>query len=339
MEERKITERENALKAYRHQKPDWIPLFYDAIQYIGFIGGNECGLGEVAGFGTDKRDVFSAKWSTEGQPTPDPNEPPLLADIAEWQEKIKFPKPSEWDWEGIRKFELANYNGEKLLIWFGEQGLFDRLTVLLGFENALCSLLMDPESCAAFFDRLADYKIELVECVAKYIKPDVFMYTDDLATSTGLFIRPELYRSLIKPSHARIIEAINQTDMIAEQHTCGKCDDIIPDYVEMGVESFFPAQSVNDLESIQKKYGDRLTLCGGFNSQGHVGRTDATEEELKAEARRMIDAYGKNDGFCALPIIMDNDNWTIYHPSPNQKIFRDEFYRYSKEVYNAKERA
>lgn len=319
-----LTERENALRVYRHEKAQWTPLCWDAVQEIGFMGGNESGEGSP-----DQKDIYGVQWKIIKDPTPDPNVPHMLEEIEDWREVIKFPKPKEWDWEAIKEKELANYKGDKVLIWFSEQGLFDRLTTFGGFENALCWLVTDPEECLALMQRLADVKIELVECVARYIKPDVFMYTDDVATEKGLFMSPDTYRSVIKPAQARILKAIKENGMIVEQHTCGKCDDIMGDYVEMGAESFFPAQVVNDLQGIQKKYGDRLIIRGGFDSQGAPGKIDASDEVIKAEARRMIDDYSSNGSFIAMPVIMDGTvNWSVYEPTHRQKVFRDEFYRY-----------
>lgn len=319
---KKISERENTLKAYRHEKTEWLPLSYDALMHIGFISGNECGLGSA-----DLKDIFGVHWIIKGDPTPDPNEPYMLEDICEWRDKITFPEPKKWDWDAIGEAELKEYDGNKVVTCFCEQGLFDRLTVLGGFENALMWLITDPDECRALFDRIADYKIELIECVGKYIKPDVFMYTDDIAKIDGLFMSPQTYREVIKPSHARIIAAIHENGMIAEQHTCGKIDDIIDDYMEIGVESFFPAQVVNDLVGMRKKYADKLTLVGGFNSQGLPGRIDASDEIVKEEARRIVEDYKDLGGFIVMPMIMDGTlNWSVYEPSHRQKVFHDEFY-------------
>ncbi len=322
-----MTERENALKAFHHQKPDWIPLTYDAVQEIGFGGGNECGLTSP-----DHKDIFGVQWVIERDPTPDPNNKPLVEDIEEWESSVTFPKPREWDWDAIREAELAAYDPNKVMIWFSEQGLFDRICTLCGTEDAMCNFITNPDESAALLQRIADYKIELVECVAEYIKPDVFMYTDDVAAASGLMISPEIYRKYIKPAAKRIFDAIRKTDMIPEQHCCGKCEDIIDDFVEMGAESFFPAQVLNDLKSIQKKYHDRLTIRGGYDSQGEAGDIHCSDEAIIKEARRMVDDYGELGGYIAMPMIMDGTiNWSIYEPSHRQKVFRDEFYRYSAE--------
>ncbi len=322
-----MNEKENAMIAFRHQEPEWVPLTYDAIQEVGFGGGNECGLTSA-----DHKDVFGVQWIIDRDPVPDPNVTRILQDIDDWESVVKFPNPREWDWHAIREAELANYDPNKVLVWFCEQGLFDRFATLAGFENALCWLITDPEQCQALMARIADYKIELVNCVAEYIKPDVFMYTDDVANNTGLFMSPDCYRSVIKPEQSRIIQAIRKTNMIAEQHTCGKCDAIIDDFVEMGVESFFPAQVLNDLKKIQNQYGNCLTIRGGFDSQGKAGSISASDEEVQKEARRMIDDYAEAGSYIAMPMIMDGTkNWSVYEPSHRQKVFRDEFYRYSEE--------
>ena len=76
----------------------------------------------------------------------------LLEDIADWR-KLKFPEPRKWNWDMIRAMELDGYDGSKCLVYFCEEGLFDRLTTLMGFMEALIALVTEPEEVYAFFDR------------------------------------------------------------------------------------------------------------------------------------------------------------------------------------------
>lgn len=71
----------------------------------------------------------------------------------------------------------------------------------------------------------------------------------------------------------------------------------------MGVESLYPIQPSNDIVAIQKKYGDRVVINGGFDSQGPAGRDDASEETIREEARRMANTYAVNGGYICLPLI------------------------------------
>ena len=52
-------------------------------------------------------------------------------------------------------------------------GPFERLHMLMGFENALCALLTDPEEVEEFFNTYMEWKIKLMEKVIEYYKPDV----------------------------------------------------------------------------------------------------------------------------------------------------------------------
>ena len=226
----------------------------------------------------------------------------------------------------MAEIELKDYDGTKVLTYFCEQGLFDRLTQLMGFENALMSLLLEPEECTEFFERMADYKIQIIQLVAKYYHPDVFLYSDDIAKADSLFMSPDTYRELIKPNQARIIQAIIDNGMIPEQHTCGKCEAVIDDYVEIGVQSFFPAQASNNIVEIQKKYGDRLIINGGFDSQGPAGLPNADEQTLREEGRRTAREYAVNGSYMFIPMVGD-----IMFSTPEQQramgIVSEEFRR------------
>ena len=320
-----MTEKENMLRVYRHEKAEWTPIIYDCVQQIGYWSANECGLRGERVRENVALDCFGVEWDLgHGAPVPVPGKY-LLDDICDWREVVKFPDVKSWDWEGMARVELANYEPDRVLTYFDEQGCFDRLTQLMGFENALMALILEPDECKAFFEAVADYKIDVIDCVAKYMKPDVFCYTDDLAKADGLFMSPATYRELIKPAHARIIKAIRDRGMIAEQHTCGKCQDIIPDYVEIGIQCFFPAQASNDLVDIQKKYGDKLVIYGGFDSQGAPGLPDADEETIRAEARRCVETYAVNGGYICLPMIVGEVSSMTALELDRQKWFYDEF--------------
>lgn len=334
-----MTERENALLVYNHKIPEWIPSLYESFTMVGLWGGNECGsLGEEIAPGI-RKDSWGVPWDfKEGitMPFPAAGYKPILTDIEKWREQVKFPQPENWDWETIANTDLHvinNYDGTTVLTYFNEQGLFDRLTALMGFEEALMALITNPDEVKELFEEIVDYKIKMVELANKYYNPDVFMYTDDIAKSDGLFMNPEVYREIIKPYHARIVQAIRDNGMIAEQHTCGKCEAVIGDYVEIGIQSFFPAQSSNDLVAIKRKYGDKLVICGGFDTQGPAGHINVSEETMRAEVRREIDEYAKGGGYISMPIILGSDGFAK-PVLPTQQWFFDEFKKYSKDYYS-----
>lgn len=203
-----------------------------------------------------------------------------------------FPDLDAYDWEEAAKRQLSAGNPETQLVEYQcWNWSFLRLTHLMGFENALCAMIEDPEACLAFFDAVADYKIKLAERAYEYFKPDMLTSFDDVATERGLFMSPEAYRDLIKPSHIKVNKAIKDMGMIPAIHCCGNCEEIIPDFIDEGNVAWSSAQPVNDIEGILKTYGDRLTVIGGYDTNGVPAQPNATEEIMRAEVRRSIDTY------------------------------------------------
>lgn len=284
-----ITSKENCRLVFEHKKPIWVPAMNEMIMCGGAAETFENGPA------TGGKDAFGVEWtitrSSGGQGTPSPNQC-QFDDVTEWKKYTVFPDLDAFDWEGLAKAQLSMGNPETQ--WVEYQcwnWSFLRLTHLMGFENALCALFEEPEACLDFFDAVADYKIRLAERIKHYFNPDMITSFDDVATERGLFMAPTAYRELIKPSHTKVNKAIHDMGMLPAIHCCGKCEEIIPDFIDEGNVAWSSAQPVNDIEGILKQYGDKLTVVGGYDTNGKPALPTATPEEIKAEVRRAIDTY------------------------------------------------
>ena len=58
-----------------------------------------------------------------------------------------------------------------------------------------------------------------------------------------------------------------------------------------------PAQTMNDLEGIQKKYGNKLVINGAWDSSGLPSYASTTEEQVRQLTRDTIDKFGKNGAY------------------------------------------
>lgn len=284
-----ITSKENMLLALNHQKTEWVPSVGEMITCGGAAETFE--NGPVGG----GMDGFGVKWvttrSSGGQGTPAPGHC-QFDDVADWEDKVVFPDLDAFDWEEAARIQLSvGDTSTRLVEYQCWNWSFLRLTHLMGFENALCAMIEDPDACLAFFDAVADYKIRLAERAVHYFKPDTINSFDDVATERGLFMAPDTYRKLIKPSHTKVNKAIREMGVLPVIHCCGKCEEIIPDFIEEGNVAWSSAQPMNDIEGILQKYGSRLTVIGGYNTNGAPAQPSATPEDIKAEVHRAIDTY------------------------------------------------
>lgn len=259
-------------------------------------------------------DPFGVNWiGTKEGTIPQPNKF-MFSEISDWKKYVKFPDIDSLGLEQFAATELADCNREEQVVnVYNVCGIYERMAAFMGFENTLVALMEDPDSCREFFDAFAQYKIDVINRMIDLYKPDIITYFDDLATARNLFMSPKTYREVIKPAHKKIVDAVTSRGVIFSQHTCGKCESIVDDYVEMGVRMWHSAQIMNDIESIQKKYCNRLLIEGGWDSSGPVGYIGATEKDICDEAVRCAKTYGKYKNYILLPVIMNEKGNSILY--------------------------
>ena len=99
----------------------------------------------------------------------------------------------------------------------------------------------------------------------------------------------------------RIYDCLKSLGIIINQHSCGRIESIFGDVVEMGADMWNPCQPCNDLPKLKHQYGDRISFCGGIDSQFVLARPGVTALEVRAEVRRRIDELAEGGGYIAAP--------------------------------------
>ena len=285
-----MSPRENYLACLHHQPHEYTPGGGD-VAMVGTFLPFERGEG---GAGVD---AFGVRWvsppSAAGGALPAPGEF-LLTDITKWRDVIKMPDPKYFDWENLSAVELANVDRDMQAVEVGSLNfIYERLATLMGFEEALLAMALEPEATFELLSALTDWKIEVLQYYHKYYRPDIYTFFDDVATERMLFMSPDTYRTLLKPLHTKMANACKELGIIPVQHTCGKADLLVPDMIDEGCDGWSAVQATNDIEAIIQQYGDKFVIIGGYNSNGAPGLETATEPEVRAEVRRCMESYGK----------------------------------------------
>lgn len=290
-----ISERENFMRMVRREQPDFVSHQPSLLQMIlpSAIADRAPGCG--TGY-----DWFGVHWTEEPSmpmmPVVTTGRPPVLEDICDWEEVIKWPDLSEIDWEECAKRDVPEKDPTKILCAMMVSGPFERLHDLMGFENALCALVTDPEECEAFFAKLCDFKIEQLHYLKKYYDVDMVHFQDDWGSQKDLFFAPEVWRSYIKPHVQRVIDAAHELNILFDMHSCGKIDRIVDEIIDMGVDVLDPVQPVNDLPLWHEKYKDRVIFMGALNAQEVIDIPTSTAEDIRREVEEKIDLFS-TDGY------------------------------------------
>lgn len=295
-----MTERENVLHILNHTgKQKWVPHFlacFDVVFPADVVA-------ERPVFGNSGYDWFGCHWIYDEEThgfVQTPDIPVPVSDITKWREQVKFPDLEAIDWENRVALSVAKLDRKgKLTKIMLESGVFERLHALVGFENAFIAMYEEPEAFHELMDAIADFRVKVINKIAKYYKPDVIMNMDDYATQTGLMMSPAMFREFIKPYAARVGKAILDNGIIYAHHSCGKVDALVGDIVEMGATMLNPVMPINDVDMLQREYGEKLVFEGGMDTQMVIDYPGATEEQIRAEVRRAIDKFAPFGNYIA----------------------------------------
>jgi uroporphyrinogen-III decarboxylase len=261
----------------------------------------------------------------------------ILTDITKWKKELTFPDVNSVDWAAKYENDLKRIQkDEKYFVYASCNGPFERLASLMGFEGALISMFEEPEATRELFEAIVDNKIEMAKKVMQHYKtaPDAWENFDDVATARSLFMSRKMYEELIMPPTQRYYDEIRALGLDVKNHVCGHCEDLIEDYIALGCKIISSIQPVNDIAGIIQKYGDRITIEGGFDSSGRPWG-QASEAEVRAEIDRSLDEYAVfGRAFILGPAaIASIENITSPENTRLMNIANDEYIKYGAKFH------
>lgn len=183
-------------------------------------------------------------------------------------------------------------------------GLFEGGLRLRGYERFLMDCAADPDWVRTFFDILLDIDWRLMDAylgeVGEYL--DVIWLGDNSCTQRGPYTSPKMYRKLVKPYFTEYVRRIkSKTNAKIVHHCCGSCYQLLPDFIDIGVEVLNPVQpEADDMDHARLKaeFGERLSFWGGIGMQ-HI-LPHGTPEEVRQAVRDTFHKLGRGGGWvCA----------------------------------------
>jgi uroporphyrinogen decarboxylase len=278
-------------------------------------------------FNIDTRYVY-AKSGSKWDPKPNHEEDTF---IDEWGGQLKRPKDgyyydhirptfseanlsdlNSFDWpdpsdparfSGLREVAKEYYE-RGFAIGSYMKGCSETIWIMRGMENAFKDMIMNKKYYQAIAEKVSDILSEIVRNFLEATKPYVqfFCLTCDLGTQLNPLVSPKFVKDFILPYESKIYEAVRGAGAKVAHHSCGAIFNLIPLLIDQGVEILNPVQlTANgmDAEKLKKAYGDKICFWGGLDTQQLVPK--GTPEEVRDEARRLIDVLHKDGGYLFAP--------------------------------------
>jgi hypothetical protein len=255
----------------------------------------------------------------------------VIKDIAHWRDELRIPDSAGEcaGWEEAAERAASVDRKEYLVTVLMSTGVFERLHFLMGFEDALTNMLLEPEAYAELCDAILESRMNTAKALIDNLKPDAVLSHDDWGMKTSLFMNPDAWREFFKPRYKKLYDYIHSRGVLVMHHADSFLEPIAADMAEIGVDVWQGALPQNDLVRLQKELEGRMTLMGGIDSAG-LDRPDSTEEEIRAETRRACETYGPGGHFIPCSTYGVPGDTIHSHIDP---IVSDEIERYNDRVF------
>jgi uroporphyrinogen decarboxylase len=179
---------------------------------------------------------------------------------------------------------------------------FELSLTLFGFENFMMLLASDRDLVEYWLDRKLAHDLAILErflaVAGDYI--EAIQMNDDFGTQDSLQISPVLYREVFKPRQRKWIEFVKvRTRAKVFLHCDGAIEQIIPDFIEVGIDILNPLQTSArgmDPAAIKRKYGRDLAFWGGgVETQSTL--PFGTVEDIRREVGERVRLLGPGGGY------------------------------------------
>ena len=298
-----LSEKENLLRTINGETPEFVPSARTLMRGQIMCSALTHPTGAMQEDGVI-RNLFGVTFVSEetagGGNIPKPGEF-ILDDIRKWRDVIKRPAIlDDIDWEKLAKKDLENRDPEALLVVEGgiSMGYFQALVSYMGFTNGLIACIEEPEEVKDLLHFLLEINLETGKNYIEYYKPEMFHGLDDIAHERSPFVSEEVYLDIFEPVWRAEVAQFKEAGLLAHHHNCGHFEPFVPFIVDMGYNVWSPVQDSNDLVGIRERTGGKLTLCGGVSGNGFCSWPETTEEQVRAEVRRVLDLYAPGGSFC-----------------------------------------
>jgi uroporphyrinogen decarboxylase len=243
------------------------------------------------------RDYFGVVWNkTKDRTLGIADNPPIRKPTFR---NFRFPSTNSLPVYAFQMENNRNYPDHFHILSIGFT-LFERAWSLVGMENLMTWMLLEPEFVHDLMGKITEYNVNLIRQSAAIGGIDCVRFGDDWAGQHGLLFGKDLWLEFIRPYLARMCLAARNENLWVAQHCCGKVDELIPEMIESGIHLFDPFQpEVMKVFEIFRKYYGRISFMGGLSIQ-HTMPLGSPEDVMK-ESKQLISILGEKGGYIFSP--------------------------------------
>ena len=229
-----------------------------------------------------------------------------LAELATLRdvEAYPWPDPAHYDYSGIPAEceRLRNY-----AVCVGNADCPDILNGVSrgrGMQQVMMDIALRDEVGLAVISRRVEFQYDVVRrsLEAADGRVDIVMLGEDCGNQNGRMFSPRDFDEVFRPALQKFIDLAHEHGARAMMHSCGDTHEIMPTFIEMGLEvldAMQPEPPGMDPKTIRAACYGRLAFCGLISTQRTLPH--GTVAQCRAEARHRLDVIARGGGYIFAP--------------------------------------
>jgi len=170
---------------------------------------------------------------------------------------------------------------------------WEQMQFLRGPENLYADLA--DEDCADVYelrDRVFGFFRAYIERWLRF-DVDAIVFGDDWGSQRSLLISPATWRAFFKPKYQELFDLVRNAGKRVFFHSDGYIADIIPDFIEMGVNALNSQVWCMGLDTL-RPFAGQITFWGELDRQKMLPH--GTPDSLRQAAHQMIETFWRHGG-------------------------------------------
>ncbi len=169
---------------------------------------------------------------------------------------------------------------------------FEQMQQLRGFEALLVDLMEGKPEVYRLRDDLLAFNLRWIDCWLESEYQGLH-FADDFGSQLNMLISPDLWRSFFKPAYAEMFGKVKAAGLDVWMHSDGNICEIIPDFIEVGVDVLNCEPFVNGLDRLREFAG---RLCFRTDLDRKRIMPYASPQEVKEHVFETFEALGTSEG-------------------------------------------
>lgn len=186
-------------------------------------------------------------------------------------------------------------NQDVAVLCQGHSGWHMAFQVRGGIDKLLLDMYRRPNLAHKFIGKIAETCIGMVKIMLDGGAEVVFL-TDDYADNRSPLMSMKQFREFELPNVHKVVELAEKRGVPVLKHTDGNVYPILDDMIEAGIQGIHPIEpGAMDLKDVKARYGGKVCILGNVDCRNVL--PFGTEEEVRRDVRRCIDAAARGGGY------------------------------------------